>query len=150
MLRRKRMRPAGRMSLSHARSSPVSSAAERPTTSRLPAAWRMLRVMAHLPPTSQKRDVGHPQVCMELGSWLGQLLLEFFEQIESLQRRERIDVGFSNAIDDALRERSEDGHLYRLGGFDLDAAPLLLFVLAQNVPCALQHHAGQPGEFCDF
>ena len=38
ILRRKRMIPAGRTSLSHARSRPVSSVAPRPTTSKLPAA----------------------------------------------------------------------------------------------------------------
>ena len=40
MLRRKRITPAGRTSLSHARSRPVSSVPSSPTTRRLPTAWR--------------------------------------------------------------------------------------------------------------
>ncbi len=45
MFLRKRMIPAGRTSLSQARSSPISSAPPRPTTSRLPAARRRFAVI---------------------------------------------------------------------------------------------------------
>ena len=84
---------AGRTSLSHARSRPVSSVPARPTTSRLPAAWRKVR--------------GH--------RFLLQFLLQLFQQIQGLQRRERVHVGGFDAIHDALRERREDGQLHRLG-----------------------------------
>ena len=50
MLRRKRMMPLGRMSLSQARSRLVSSRPARPTTSELPAAWRRVVVMVCLAP----------------------------------------------------------------------------------------------------
>src|SRR5579862_1431170 len=141
MLRRKRMTPPGLTRRSHARSRPLSSVPLRPTTSRLPAASRSVVVI---------RFSGDGIESCVLSSMVAarafalEFPLQLLEEIEGLERRERIDVDGFDAIDDALRKRREDGELHGLGcGFGLDALPLLLFMLAQDMLGALDNGSGQ-------
>ena len=92
--------------------------------------------------------------CWSIGICAGAYLtLQLFEQIQGLQRGQAVGVELAEAVDDALRERGEDGELQRRGGvfgFERDVALLGFFVLREDAAGALDDGGGQAGEARDF
>ncbi len=95
-----------------------------------------LRATTHAParsiqaPRARPRG-GRPQRDAGLRSWLFlQFLLQFLQQIQSLQRRQCVHIQRLNAVNNTLRQRSENRQLHRLRrSFHLDTLPFLLFML---------------------
>src|SRR5579871_1356006 len=76
-----------------------------------------------------------------------QLGLQLFEQIQRLQRRERVHIHSLDAIDNSLRKRCKDRELHWLVGcFHLYTLPFLFFVLPQYMSCAIDHRRGKTSQ----
>ena len=70
-----------------------------------------------------------------------------------MQRGEAVGVELSDAVEDALRERGEDGQLQGRGGvfgFKGDVALFGFFVLREHAAGALDDGGGQAGEARDI